>query len=497
MSPECEWVRRLHPDGVPAGLRDVHRVRDPPGRAGRRAAAPVCRQAGRGARAGAPAPGARRDRGPAGVPARPEGADEAAARVALPRPARVPSRAERCVRRRPHGVARAFSTAFAPGLPGPQDPLLRPAQDLRQGADPGDHACRRAGAGRPPPARPLRARHDDDHLARGLHHRAAVLVHRPRARHLRARAEPEGLAEAQADRRALRRHLHRGQRRAPAGDRARARIHLVYHGLSADFTTCCAQNGDAPCAQRPAARARRRPTRGQEGLRRDGRRLRGAAGARRPLRRADRRPGRQGRRRPAREDRGLRDRGRAARGGRPGGAAGRVPPRGRAVHALPAAPVRPRRHPERARRGDGRGRAGRRDQRLRHPRTGRARGQRPADRARGPAGARRRAASGCTSDPRAHAHGSPRTAARPSASASTARCSPTGWRRCSGRPCADHRAPPRPSSASTSTSTATARSPTPSSRGVFSFAGETRELGLEPDWLHARCPTTRSGGSTG
>ena len=35
LSPDCERVRRLHPDGVPAGLRDVHRVRDPPGRAGR------------------------------------------------------------------------------------------------------------------------------------------------------------------------------------------------------------------------------------------------------------------------------------------------------------------------------------------------------------------------------------------------------------------------------------------------------------------------------
>ena len=34
--------------------------------------------------------------------------------------------------------------------------------------------------------------------------------------------------------------------------------------------------------------------------------------------------------------------------------------------------------------------------------------------------------------------------------------------------------------------------------GVFAFAGETRELGLEPDWLRApSCPPTRSGGSTG
>ena len=76
-----------------------------------------------------------------------------------------------------------------------------------------------------------------------------------------------------------------------------------------------------------------------------------------------------------------------------GGAAARVPPRERAVHAEPAARRRPRRHPQRARRGDGGGHARDRERRLRHPRAGRARGQRPARRARGPRGAGRHAAA--------------------------------------------------------------------------------------------------------
>ena len=94
--------------------------------------------------------------------------------------------------------------------------------------------------------------------------------------------------------------------------------------------------------------------------------------ARRAVRGADRRPGRQARRRDPPPHRGARRPGRAARRRRPGEAARRVPPRRRAVHAVQAAGQRPRRHPERARRGDGRGRARRRHQRLRHPRAGRS-----------------------------------------------------------------------------------------------------------------------------
>ena len=128
----------------------------------------------------------------------------------------------RCVRRRPHGVARAVRTAVAQAFRDRRTRVLRPAQDLHQGADPGDHARGRARPRRPPPARALRARDDDDHLAGRVHHRPAVLVHRPRARHLRARTEPEGLAAAQAARRALRRHLHRGERRATCARSRRA-----------------------------------------------------------------------------------------------------------------------------------------------------------------------------------------------------------------------------------------------------------------------------------
>ena len=54
----------------------------------------------------------------------------------------------------------------------------------------------------------------------------------------------------------------------------------------------------------------------------------------------------------------------------------------------------------------------------------------------------------------------------------------------------DRQSPPSargPSTASTSTSTVTARSPTRSPPGA-SRRGETRELGLEPDWLHADLP---------
>ena len=74
-----------------------------------------------------------------------------------------------------------------------------------------------------------------------------------------------------------------------------ADVHLVYHGLSADFTTLL-QGRQIAAAQRPAADPRRRPARGQEGLRHARRRVRRPARPRRPVRRADRRPGRQGRR---------------------------------------------------------------------------------------------------------------------------------------------------------------------------------------------------------
>src|SRR5919107_602436 len=91
LSPACERVRGVRADGVPPRLRDVHRLGDPPGRAGGRAAAAVRDQAGGGARTGPPAPGARRDPGGARVPARPVVADRAAAPLAAAAPAAVPA----------------------------------------------------------------------------------------------------------------------------------------------------------------------------------------------------------------------------------------------------------------------------------------------------------------------------------------------------------------------------------------------------------------------
>ena len=76
----------------------------------------------------------------------------------------------------------------------------------------------------------------------------------------------------------------------------------------------------------------------------------------------DRRPGGQALRRGAGRAsprRGLGVAGEPARPDGAGGAAARVPPRERALHAEPAARRRPRRHPERPRRGDGGRHAGR------------------------------------------------------------------------------------------------------------------------------------------
>ncbi len=126
----------------------------------------------------------------------------------------------RCAAAAPARRGAGGADGVRPVVARPALALVGPAQDLHQGADPGDHARRSAHAGRPPPARALRARDDDDHLAGGLHHGPAVLLHRPRARHLRAGAEPEGLAGAQAERGGVRGHLHGRQRRASARDRA-------------------------------------------------------------------------------------------------------------------------------------------------------------------------------------------------------------------------------------------------------------------------------------
>ena len=183
-------------------------------------------------------PVAGRDRGAARVPAGPGGPDEADAPVAL-----AGHRAFVPALRRCRGGARTGragrSDRVRQALRDRRAPLAGPrkiyVKELIQAITLADRLLARAG--RPPPARALRARDDDDHLARGLHHRPAVLVHRPRARHLRARAEPAraGCGASSTPRgswsparRRTSRHL---KAIAPEAD-----VHLVYHGLSADFT---------------------------------------------------------------------------------------------------------------------------------------------------------------------------------------------------------------------------------------------------------------------
>ena len=301
----------------------------------------------------------------------------------------------RVARRRPRGLARAFATAGRQALRDRRTRLSGPRKvyikEFLQAIALADRLLEQ------PEVRHLHAHFAHGtttvDLARRDDRRPAVLVHRPRARHLRAGAEPARLAAPQAARRAVHGHLHGGQRGAPEGDRTRGRRpprlprperRLRAHGARG--------RAERRGAQRPAARARRRPPGGQEGLRRPGRGVRGAGAPRGAVRGADRRPGRQARRRGARADRGARPRRprRAAGPDGPGRPAARVPPRRRAVHAVPPAPERPRRDPQRARRGDGGGRAGGRQRRVRHPRADQPRGQRAAGRARRPGGARRR-----------------------------------------------------------------------------------------------------------
>ena len=217
----------------------------------------------------------------------------------------------------------------------------------------------------------------------------------------------------------------------------------------------------------------------------------------RAVRGGDRRPGRQARRRRARAHRGPRPRAAraAARPDGAGRAAARVPARERAVHAVPAAGRRPRRHPQRARRGDGGRRAG------------------VASGVSGIPELVEHEVNGllvAPEDPEALAdallrlHGDPALAARLArsgretvASGSTApRLAQPSSRGCSRRRSRhDERPPPAARarcSASPRTSTATARAPRRSRAGRFKLAGETRTLGTEPDWLRRR-PAGRRG----
>ena len=285
MSTNCDRVRRLHPDGVSAGLRDVHRVRDPPRRAGRRAAAPVRDQAGRGARAGASASGAGRDRGAAGVPARPDGDDAAAAPVALRARARVPAAAAPLPARAPaRRRSRAIRTALGQAsrdrrhlLAGPRKIYVK---ELLQAFALADRLLDA------PDVRHLHA-----HFAHGtttVTWLAARITGLPfsftgHARDIYSwKLNRKGWLRRKLRRGAVRRHVHRGQRPPPEGDRARARTSTSSTtGCPRTSRGCSRERRPRADAQRAPARARRRPARGQEGLRHARRRLRRAAGARR------------------------------------------------------------------------------------------------------------------------------------------------------------------------------------------------------------------------
>ena len=159
-------------------------------------------------------PGPRRDQGHAGVPAGPDGADEAAAPVALPRRARVPARAAPLLARRPHGVARATRTAVAPGLPRPPPRSRGPRKiyikELIQAITLADRRSTR-----PTSATCTRTSRTGRRRSRGWRRASPDCRSRftGHARDIYApELNPKGWLQAQALRRALRRHLHRGQR---------------------------------------------------------------------------------------------------------------------------------------------------------------------------------------------------------------------------------------------------------------------------------------------
>ena len=289
-------------------------------------------------------------------------------RPAAPAAVRARRSGARCAAARA-GLARAAATRARPGAARPPHAALRPAQDLRQGAAPGDRARRPAArrARRPPPARALRARHDDRDVARRADRRRCRSPSpATRATSTRRELNPQRLAAAQAARRA------RSPSRAPRRTSRHLR-RIAPRGATCTSSTTASTPTSRGCST-ASPRRHARPTA------RCGSSASGGSWPRRastcsstparvlqrrgvPFEAADRRPGRQARRRdPAARSRrhGLDGRVRLPGPDRPGRAARRVPARERAVHAVPAAARRPRRHPQRARRGDGGRRARRR-----------------------------------------------------------------------------------------------------------------------------------------
>ncbi len=425
--------------GWPADLRAVHRQRDLPARAGRPAAAAVRHQA---AGRGPDAPGRRPHPGADRVPAaddEPVGDDAAPPGCARTSRPFLPA-LRRIARRHPRRPRARRGPRARPERAGAQGPLRVAAQALRQGAAAGRRARRpaRRGARRPPPARPLRPRHDHGHVA--------VRARSPACRS-RSPGTPRTSTRPSLNPAGLLRRKLRAARFAVTCTEANARhlkaiapeavVHRVYHGLNADFSRLM---GEERAAAAPGPNGKLRllgvgrlvAKKGFDVLveacgeldRRGvpfeavivGARRRRRAGAAPAHRRA----------RPRRPHP-------APGPDEPGGALRRVPPR---VRVLPAVPDprqrRPRRHPERPRRGDGRRHAGRDDADLRHPRDRPRRRQRPARRAR----RRRRGRRRRRAPARGRRPGAPDLAARRgrrSPASSTASGSPAPCRRCSAR----------------------------------------------------------------
>ncbi len=314
--------------------------------------------------------------------------DSAAAALAARQRATVPRAAGPGGPTPPRRVRPVRRAGDRPGRARPPTSAVPAPGHLRQGVAVRGRAGRPRAhrRGRAPPARALRARQHDRRLARGHDHRAAVLVHRPREGPLHRGAQPGRglLARKTAAARfvvtctgANREHLLRLGTATP--------VHVVQHGLSTDFTDLV---GDAldrvpPLDPDPPGR---RAARAEEGVRHVRRGLRRAASRGCGVHRHDRRRTRTRtatRSRHSSSGTGWATRSSVVGPQSAGGPVRAVPPRDPHVARLPGhRRRRPRRHPERARRGDGVRHPGGEHDGVRHPRARRGRRDRAARAAR-------------------------------------------------------------------------------------------------------------------
>ena len=494
-------ARRLRPQGLSPALRAVHRQRDRAARAGRPAAAPVRDQ------------GAGRAAAPPGRRAHPS-ADRSTCRRRRPSPAPRCSRGWRAnlapVPRPARAAPRAGTRSVSParrGRPsrrrcGRARALGLAAQGLHEGVPAGRRARRPPARRDPTCATCTRTSLTARRRSRGSRSTITGLPFSftGHAKDIYSRvAQPGRAAAPQAAGGELRGHLHRGERASTcarlAPDAGAPRLPRPQRRLRA-------APGERPPrrrAERLAARARRRAAGAQEGLRH----ARRGVAACSPTRGVDvevddRGRGRRARRRVARADRGA---GPRRRGFELAG-----PDRARAScyarylarrRVLPAVPRprrrRPRRDPQRARRGDGLRAARRHDAGLRDPRARPRRRQRPARAARR-SRARVAEALAATAE-RSRRCRPPRRAGRETvrgASTATRLAAPAGRPVPGGdrvtAPRRPRRPRPRPVFCVSATPTATSPSPRRSARGRFTAPGRRSTLGLPPDWIGAALP---------